>query len=54
MLSFWFAACLVTDLTFDEGFRINRCYAMERAVCEQYFDVCYEGWINPPVRRATK
>ena len=54
MLSFWFAACLVVDLNFDEGFRINRCYAMDREVCEQYFDECYEGRIKLPIRRRTK
>ena len=48
---FWFAFCMVPSAEFDEGFALARCYHWERAVCEAYFDECYEGRVHTPIRR---
>ena len=52
MAIFWFAFCMIPDSSFDEGFKLARCYHWDRAVCEMYFDECYEGRVPTPVRRA--
>ena len=51
MTVFWFAFCMVPSAEFVEGFRLNRCYHWEKAVCEAVFDECFEGRVATPARR---
>lgn len=51
MTVFYFAACLISTIEFEEGFKIARCQYVTQVECEAVFDECYPGWVATSVRR---